>query len=115
MFAPSLEDSEQPKADLIIEPYIFKGTFSQGGSFIDPKTLVTLGVSQITPEYTATGVLHIPGENNIKFDRESLGTTWLFEQNKKKYKLTLDSVNWLNNSFSVSVVEANNLDLIPNK
>lgn len=107
------EDSEQPKTDLIIEPYIFKGTFSQGSSFIDPKTLVTLGVSQITPDYTVTGVLHIPGENNIKLDRESPGTTWSFEQDKKKYKLTLDSVNWLNNSFSVSVIEANNLYLIP--
>ncbi len=104
-----------PKADPIYVPYEFKSSFEKGGSFVDPRTSATLGVSNISPDYTATGVLYIPGKDTVELSNIKPGETWLFEQNDKTYKLTLESVNWINNSLKASVVEIENADNKPNK
>lgn len=104
-----------PKADPIYVPYEFKSSFEKGGSFVDPRTSATLGVSNISPNYTATGVLYIPGKDTVELSNVNPGATWLFEQNDKTYKLTLESVNWINNSLNASIVEIENADNKHNK
>ncbi len=96
-------------------PYEFKGSFEQGGSFVDPKTLVTLGVSNISADYTATGVLYVPGKDTVELSKTKPGETWIFDHDDKTYKLTLESVNWINNSLKASVVEIDNSEVKPNK
>ncbi|HHQ4530662.1 TPA: hypothetical protein ACSP1Y_004493, partial [Aeromonas hydrophila] len=89
----------------IYTPYKFKSSFEKGDSFVDPKTSVTLGIANISSDNSATGVLYIPGKETIELSRVKPGETWIFYQNKKTYKLTLESVNWINNSLKASVVE----------
>ncbi|AKV97514.1 hypothetical protein ACP86_15870 [Marinobacter sp. CP1] len=96
-------------------PYEFKGSFEKGGSFVDPRTTATLGVSSISSDYTADGVVYIPGEESIRLTRTRPGETWIFDKNDKKYKLTLESINWLNNSVEASVIEVDGPDSKPNK
>lgn len=97
----------------IYVPYEFKGSFKMGESFVDPKTSATLGVSKISSDYTATGVLYIPGKDTVELSNTKPGETWLFDQNDKTYKLTLESVNWLNNSLKASVVEVESAEKNP--
>ena len=104
-----------PKVDPIYVPYEFKNSFEKGGSFVDPKTTVTLGVSNIYPDYTATGVLYIPGKEMVELSQIKPGETWIFDQNEKTYKLTLESVNWIDNSLKASVLEVESTEKKPNK
>lgn len=86
-------------------PYEFTIPFSKGESFVDPKTKATLGISDINPDYTAEGVLYLPGGKNIELQRVKPGSTWIFEQDGSNYKMTLEGINWINNSLRASVVE----------
>ncbi|MCK9801436.1 hypothetical protein M1B34_28150 [Pseudomonas sp. MAFF 302030] len=79
--------------------------FSKGESFTDPKTKAVIGVSTLTPDNTANGVVVLPGGDRIELAGAKPGTTWSFNKGGKKYNLTLDSVNWLNNSVKASVSE----------
>jgi hypothetical protein len=89
----------------ILLPYEFSGDFEQGGSFIDPKTKATIGISRISSNYTATGVLHLPGQKRIELSGVKPGETWLYTDSNINYKLILESVNWINNSVKASVIE----------
>ncbi|MFJ5490298.1 hypothetical protein ACIPT9_03305 [Pectobacterium carotovorum] len=109
------KENNSPKDTSVYIPYEFKSSFEKGTSFVDPKTSATLGVSDISSDYTATGVLYIPGKNTIDIYRTKPGATWFFEHNDKSYKLTLESVNWINNSLKASVVEIDNSANKPNK
>lgn len=100
---PKSENTQ--KNESINTPYKFKSSFEKGDSFVDPKTSVTLGIANISSDNSATGVLYIPGKETIELSRVKPGETWIFYQNKKTYKLTLESVNWINNSLKASVVE----------
>lgn len=93
----------EDKAEVLL--YEFSKDFSKGESFTDPKTKAVIGVSGLTPEYTANGVVVLPGGDKIELSGAKPGTTWGFDKGGKKYNLTLDSVNWLNNSVKASVSE----------
>lgn len=86
-------------------PYEFTSPFSKGESFVDPKTKATLGISDIRSDYTASGILYLPGGKNVELQRVKPGSTWIFEQDGLSYKMTLEGVNWINNSLKASVVE----------
>lgn len=107
--------TNRSKSEPVYIPYEFKGVFKKGGSFVDPKTLATIGISDISPDYTAKGVLYLPGTDSVELSRTQPGTTWLFEEGQKTYKLTLESVNWINNSLEASVVEIGGPENNPNK
>ena len=117
--AALLRASEIPKDNSVSKdapvyvPYEFQGSFEKGGSFVDPRTSATLGVSNISPNYTATGVLYIPGKDTVELTETKPGETWIFNQNDKTYKLTLESVNWINNSVKASVIEIVNAESQP--
>lgn len=108
-------ETSKSNAKFDIEPYSFRETLSKGSSFIDPKTSATLGVADITSDYRATGTLNIIGQETKELHRISPGTTWVFEQDNKTYKLTLEFVNWLSNTVTVSIVDISNLNLSPQK
>ncbi|WP_323885660.1 hypothetical protein [Aeromonas veronii] len=110
-----LNSEKTPKTEPIYTPYEFKSSFKKGSSFVDPKTSVTLGVANIFPDNIATGILYIPGKETIELSRVKPGETWIFHQNKKTYKLTLESVNWIDNSLIASVVELDGAEEKPNK
>ena len=86
-------------------PYEFKSPFLKGESFVDPKTKATLGVSGIYADYTASGVIYLPGSGTVELDNVKPGSSWEFEKDGTKYKLTLNGVNWLNNRLEASVAE----------
>ncbi|WP_011588886.1 hypothetical protein [Alcanivorax borkumensis] len=86
-------------------PYQFSSEFLRGSSFVDPKTRATIGVSDISPKFTATGVLSIPGKGNLDLSGVKPGSSWSFSENGINYKLTLEGVNWINNTLKASVVE----------
>lgn len=94
-------------------PYVFSGSFLKGGSFVDPKTKATLGISDISPDYTATGVLYLPGDKFIDLKYVKPGATWRFQQGNIWYQITLNEINWINNSLKASVIEVNSPETSP--
>lgn len=98
-------DSGSPLPKPTKLPYEFTSPFSKGETFVDPKTKASIGISNIGANYTATGVLYLPGEKNIELKEVKPGSTWTFEQNGVSYKMTLEGVNWINNSLKASVTE----------
>jgi len=86
-------------------PYQFSSEFVRGSSFVDPKTRATIGVSDISSRYTATGIISIPGKDNLELSDVKPGSSWSFSENGTHYKLTLEGVNWINNTLKASVVE----------
>lgn len=101
----STSSSTLPKSEVQKLPYEFTSPFLKGESFVDPKTKATIGVSDIHSDYTATGILYLPGSKSVELDRVKPGVTWEFEKDGAKYKMTLDGVNWISNSLKASVVE----------
>ena len=85
--------------------YEFSKGFSKGESFKDPETKAVIGVSDITPNFTAVGVVSLPGGKKIEITKGKPGDSWDFSKSGKNYRLTLDSVNWINNSLKASVSE----------
>jgi len=85
--------------------YDFTKSFYKGESFVDPKTKAVIGVSEVTPDYSANVVLFLPGGEKKELTGVKPGTTWVFDKGGKKYNLTLESVNWLNNGLKASVSE----------
>ncbi|MDA0426639.1 hypothetical protein ACBG90_00755 [Stutzerimonas kunmingensis] len=97
--------SNNPVIDAKKLPYEFVSPFSKGESFVDPRTKATLGIFDINPDYTAEGVLYLPGGENVELNNVKPGATWIFEQGGSNYKMTLEGVNWISNSLKASVVE----------
>lgn len=97
--------TSMPLEKLDYKPYLFKQSFEEGESFTDPKTFATIGVSDVTTDYTANGIINIPGKGNIEIKNAKPGESWTFEKDGKQFRLTLDSVNWINNSVKASVQE----------
>jgi hypothetical protein len=85
--------------------YEFSKGFSKGESFKDPKTKAVLGVSDISANYTAYGAVTLPDGKVISLNGARPGEGWDFKSAGKDYRLTLDSVNWTNNSLKASVSE----------
>lgn len=85
--------------------YEFSKSFNKGESFIDPKTKAVIGVSDVASDYTARIVVALPNGEKKEITGAKPGTTWSFDKGGRKYNLTLDSVNWLNNSLKASVSE----------
>ena len=96
-------DAEEKTPDTQL--YEFSKSFSKGESFIDPKTRAVIGVSDVTSQYTANAVVVLPGGEKLDLKEVKPGTTWEFDKGGKKYNLTLDTVNWLNNGLKASVSE----------
>jgi len=88
-----------------VSSYEYSMPFSKGESFIDPKTKAVIGISDIGSDYTARGTLSLPGKEAVKLRGVQPGETWDFEKAGVSYRMTLDKVNWLNNTIKASVVE----------
>lgn len=85
--------------------YEFSKGFSKGESFKDPQTKAVIGVSDINSNFTAVGVVALPDGKKIEIKNAKPGDSWEFNKSGKEYRLTLDSVNWINNSLKASVSE----------
>ncbi|SBO11484.1 hypothetical protein VME0621_03620 [Vibrio mediterranei] len=101
----SISDTNKEGDAVITEPYEYSSTFVKGESFVDPLTKAVVGISDINPDNTAYGVVNIPGVDSIKLSRAKPGTSWDFSYSGSNYKLVIKSVNWLNNTASVSIFE----------
>ncbi|MDH1101128.1 hypothetical protein N5C37_08395 [Pseudomonas mosselii] len=93
---------EKPRDEIT---YSFSKGFSKGESFEDPKTGAVIGISNVESNYKANGVVNLPGRQQIKVDGVGAGESWEFDADGKRYRLKLDSVNWINNSIKASVKE----------
>lgn len=96
-------EASEKLSDMML--YDFSKGFSKGESFVDPKTKAVIGVSDITPQYTAIGAVVLPDGKKIDLKDTKPGESWDFSKAGKNYRLTLDSVNWINNSLKASVSE----------
>ncbi|WP_162889519.1 hypothetical protein [Pseudomonas parafulva] len=85
--------------------YSYSMDLSKGESIEDPKTGALLGIYEVRSDYKATGAVNLPGQQRIKFEGAGAGDNWEFEVSGKRYRMKLDSVNWINNSVKVSVKE----------
>jgi len=88
-----------------VRPYSYSEDFVMGQSFTDPLTNATIGVSQIASDYTADIYLFLPGTDSIEKTNVKPGSSWIFDFEQKKYKLTLNRVEWIGNSLKATVVE----------
>ncbi|MDD0999298.1 hypothetical protein M5G20_26010 [Pseudomonas sp. TNT2022 ID1044] len=97
------EGSDQP----LVKPkyYEFSKSFMKGETFVDPKTNAVIGISNISIDNTARGTLYIPGSETIELQNVGPGATWKFDKNGVKYQMTVEGVNWLNNTLKASVTE----------
>jgi len=98
-------DKAKQLSNIVKKPYLYSEVFVMGQSFTDPLTNATLGVSQISIKYTADIYLYLPGKEVIEEVGIKPGTSWIYEYNKKQYKLTLNTVNWTGSTLKATVVE----------
>jgi len=85
--------------------YSYSESFVMGQSFTDPLTNATIGVSQIASDYTANIYLFLPGKESIEKKGAKPGSSWVYEFQKKRYKLTLNKIDWIGSSLKATVVE----------
>ncbi|WP_409259399.1 hypothetical protein [Pseudomonas sp. KCJK9009] len=85
--------------------YEFSRDFTRGESFVDPKTKAIIGISSIAADNSAKGTLHLPGSKSVEVEGIRPGSTWTFEKNGVRYQLTMETVNWTNNSVKAFVSE----------
>lgn len=85
--------------------YEFSQGFTRGESFVDPKTKAIIGISSISMDNSAIGTLHLPGGKSEEVKEIKPGSTWTFEKSGVRYQLTMEMVNWINNSVKASVSE----------
>ena len=102
LLGPSAGENQSSAGDILYE---FSKGFSKGESFKDPMTKAVIGVSDIAPNYTASGVVSLPNGEKINLTSARPGDSWDFEKSGKSYRLTLDSVDWIKNSLKASVSE----------
>lgn len=87
------------------ERYSYSESFVMGQSFTDPLTNATIGVSNIAANYTADIYLFLPGKENIEKKGVKPGSSWVYEFEKKQYKLTLNKIEWIGSNLKATVVE----------
>nr|WP_314563137.1 hypothetical protein [uncultured Pseudomonas sp.] len=85
--------------------YEFSKDFIRGESFFDPKTKAIIGISSMSMDNSAKGTLHLPGQKPENIEDIKPGSTWTFQKNGVRYQLTMETVNWINNSVKASVSE----------
>ncbi|MFV0926515.1 hypothetical protein [Pseudomonas palmensis] len=85
--------------------YEFSRDFTRGESFVDPKTKAIIGISSIAINNTANGTLHLPGGKTVEVKEIKPGSTWTFDKSGVRYQLTMETVNWTNNSLKATVSE----------
>ncbi|SDU58367.1 hypothetical protein [Pseudomonas mandelii] len=86
-------------------PYVGTKTLSLGEAYVDPKTNVTIGIGKISPSFTATGSVTLPGQDQKNFETIKSGDNWIFPLGKKQYQLTVLKVDWFSNKSEVMVKE----------
>ena len=86
-------------------PYSYSESFVMGQSFTDPLTNATIGVSQIASDYTADIYLFLPGKESTEKKGVKPGSSWVYEFDKKQYKLTLNKIEWIGSSLKATVVQ----------
>ncbi|KQV10065.1 hypothetical protein ASC74_13620 [Pseudomonas sp. Root329] len=90
-------------------PYVGTKTLSLGEAYVDPKTNATIGIGRITSNFTATGSVTLPGQNQKDFENIKSGDNWIFPSGKKQYQLTVLKVDWYSNKSEVMVKEIEDL------
>lgn len=98
----STDANEEAAREILYE---YSKEFSKGESFKDPITRAVIGVSDISSDFTARGIVALPNGKKIEILKAKPGDSWDFSNSGKNYRLTLDAVNWNNNSIKASVSE----------
>ena len=94
--------------------YSIAKVLNVGESLIDPKTNATLGIGRITPEFTTSAVLNLPGEKSQELAHVKAGTSWTFDKDDKRYQLTVLKVDWFSNKAEVILKEVGTKEAKPN-
>ncbi|MBF4344501.1 hypothetical protein EAY39_27880, partial [Vibrio anguillarum] len=75
--------------------YVYSQSFKEGGSFTDPRTKVSLGVTDINGDNYFDGVLSIPGKSPIALNKKSAGYSYEFTVGSSSYRLLVTSAFWV--------------------
>lgn len=86
--------------------YTFKsGDVKIGNAVIDPHTKASVGIESISSNWTAQGVVSLPGQNIGKVSTLSPGQVFDFQYDKKNFKLIMSKIDWYTNTYSFDVIE----------
>jgi hypothetical protein len=83
--------------------YTQSNLLSVGQAFLDTETGASIGLNDMNVDRTASGIINIPGKENIEFKTAKPGTQWNFEQNGFKYSLILLELNYVGSKYRVAV------------
>ncbi|WP_353778010.1 hypothetical protein [Winogradskyella sp. 3972H.M.0a.05] len=83
--------------------YTQSNLLSIGQAFLDTETGASIGLNDMNVNRTASGIINIPGKENIEFKAAKPGTQWSFKQNGFKYSLILLELNYVGSKYRVAV------------
>ena len=105
--AETSKPTEQPRET---PRYSHSNSLRKGESYVDPLTTASLGVQDVNPDYTIDGMLYLPSQGNKRLTKTSPGTSWHFDLKGRRYKLSLDAVNYVGDTARVSVMDITDRD-----
>ncbi|WP_150050493.1 hypothetical protein [Methylomonas rhizoryzae] len=103
--AASTSSGMQASGGLASSPYSVSQTINLGETFMDRKTLASVGLANVTNDRTATLMLTLPGSQTRELSDVKPGTAWSYSHEKTNYQLILSRVDWYGNKATISVVE----------
>ena len=74
-------------------------------AFFDKKVGVTFGITEITTNNTASGVISFPNKANKVFTDKPIGYKWLFKYEQTEYEIILSNLYYVNNKYRLLVRE----------
>lgn len=92
-------------ATLSLPLYLNSKVLNVGESLIDPKTNITFGIGRITPDFTTSAVLNIPGAKPQELSQVKAGSSWTFYTDNRHYQLTVSKIDWFSNKAEVILKE----------
>ena len=86
------------------ENYIFESySTPKGHSVIDVRTNATIGLNEINPNRTASGVLNLPNQERKKITDVIAGDKWSFVHNRQKFELTIVEINFMRDTYKILI------------
>ncbi len=85
------------------QPYAYIATVVKGGTFVDPRTGLTIGIQDVSSDRTASGLLNIPGKPETTNSSIMPGKLWNFEFKQVQYVCRVMNIDWISNRVTIEV------------
>lgn len=101
-------ESETKKSNLY---FVSNQNIKEGISFSDKEIGVSITLSNISIDFTATAVHDIPdmfGAISAKNVKVTAGKFWKFKSKEKNYKLVISKIDYLSSTYGIELFELRN-------